>query len=103
MLIFLIFTSLIILFLVLIFLAFLISSVRRKQYYDFVDRHSLGLMKLRELNLEYRFLKVENFNLEKIYDNEHFFGIVEPVDLLIYELRFLKEKVKENMQYAKIN
>ena len=89
--------------LVLIFLAFLIISVRRKQYYDFVDRHSLGLMKLRELNLEYRFLKVENFNLEKIYDNEHFFEIVEPVDLLIYELRFLKEKVKENLQYAKVN
>lgn len=101
--IFLIFIGLIVLLLVLIFSAFLISSVRRKQYYDFVDRHSLGLMKLRELNLEYRFLKVENFILEKIYDNEHFFEIVEPVDLLIYELRFLKEKVKENLQYAKVN
>ncbi len=103
MLIFLIFISLIVLFLALIFSAFLISSLRRKQYYDFVDKHSLGLKKLRELNLEYQFLKVENFNLEKIYDNEHFFETVAPVDLLIYELRFLKEKVKENMQYAKIN
>ncbi len=103
MLIFLIFICLIILLSAIIFLAFLISSLRRKQYYYFVDKHSLGLMKLRELNLEYQFLKVENLNLEKIYDNEHFFEIVQPVNFLIYELRFLKEKVKENIQYAKIN
>ena len=76
MLIFLILISLIILLLVLIFLAFLISSPRRKKYYDFVDKHSLGLKKLRELNLEYQFLKVVNFNLEKNYDNEHFFETV---------------------------
>lgn len=101
--IFLIFIGLIILLLALIFLAFLIISIRRKQYHDFVDRHSLGLRKLIELNLEYQFLKVENFNLEKIYDNEHFFEIVQPVDLLIYELRFLKTRLKENIQYAKVN
>ena len=103
MLIFLIFIILIILLLALIFLAFLIISIRRKQYHDFVDRHSLGLRKLIELNLEYQFFKVENFNLEKNYDNEHFFEIVQPVDLLIYELRFLKTRVKENIQYAKVN
>lgn len=87
----------------IIFSVFLIFSKRRKQYYDFVYKHSLGLMKLRELNLEYQFLKVENFNLEKFYDNEHFFEIVQPVDFLIYELRFLKTRVKENIHYASVN
>lgn len=86
----------------IIFLVFLISS-RRKQYYDFVYKHSLGLMKLRELNLQYQFLEVKNFNLETTYDNENFFEIVEPVDFLIYELRFLKTRVKENIQYAQQN
>ncbi len=99
----LIFIGLIVLLLAIFFLVFLIKSIRRKQYYDFVDKHSLGLMKLRELNLEYKFLKVENFNLEKTYDNQHFFEIIEPVDFLIYELRFLKTRVKENIQYAQQN
>ena len=100
--IFLIFVCLIVLLLAIIFLVFLISS-RRKQYYDFVYKHSLGLMKLRELNLQYQFLEVKNFNLETTYDNENFFEIVEPVDFLIYELRFLKTRVKENIQYAQQN
>ncbi len=100
--IFLILICLTVLLSAIIFLFFFISS-RKEQYYDFVYKHSLGLKKLIELNLQYQFHKVENFNLEKIYDNEHFFEIVKPVDFLIYELRFLKEKVKENIQYAKIN
>ena len=84
-----------------IFLICYLIYLRKTIYNDFVLQHSISLKKLNELNQHYIFYPKKNFDQSYTYDNENFFNSISCKDYLIYQLKYIKHNLFE--QINKIN
>ena len=63
------------------------------RYEDFLREHSSSLHALNELNEQFTFYDVPNFDMEHPYDNENFYNDIRPKDYLTYQLVYKKKDV----------
>lgn len=63
------------------------------KYKNFVINHSVALKQLNEINIEYRFKVIPNFNMKHSYDNEIFYHDISCQDYLTYQLVYNQKKV----------
>ncbi len=77
-----------------------------RRYKQFVLMHSSAIKHLNEINKNYSFKNVPNFDLKHSYDNENFYDDISCYDYLVYELVFLKNKVnialKDTLENSKL-
>lgn len=83
----------------LVFLAIFIPIVAVRGYYKkFVNKHSVALRQLKEVNKKYKFIKIPNFDMSHSYDNENFYGDISCRDYLTYQLVYSQKKVSQAMR-----
>ena len=72
--------------------------VVRKKYRDFVLLHSTAIKQLGEINKQYIFKTIPNFDMEHSYDNENMYGDISCQDYLTYQLVYTQKKVNQAMK-----
>ena len=72
-------------------------------YVSFVNRYSVRISRLNELNKKFVFNPFVSFDQVHTYDNEVFYNSISPEDYLIYQLQFLSYKVKKQIQLMELN
>lgn len=83
----------------LVFLAIFIPIVAvRGHYKKFVNKHSVAIRQLKEVNKKYKFIKIPNFDMSHSYDNENFYGDISCRDYLTYQLVYSQKKVSQAMR-----
>lgn len=96
--------GIIILVVVLITLFILVLRyVFRRYAYSFVDKHSILLKQVNNINKKYNFYTLNNLNLSHSYDNEHFYDDISEEDYLIYQLQFISQNVSDYINQAHVN
>lgn len=93
------FLSLGIIFVVLLIGVLIIHT----KYIKFVQKHSISLQKLKEINSRYKFKNVTNISDSHIYDNSDFYGEITCRAYLTYFLRDNKDQVNIQLQNAETN
>lgn len=81
-------------------IVFGIGAIIYYRYKSFVLEHSIALKRLDELNNKYLFKPVKEYNINRDFDNEIYYKKINCIDLLIYNLVFLKNEVKQNISYC---
>lgn len=83
---------------------FAIISLSISKYNSFVEKNSIRLQKLTELNKKYTFYKNIKLMIEHSYDNEKMFTDLNPEDYLIYELNTqFKSEVLRDINFVDYN
>lgn len=72
---------------------FLILFFTHKKYKKFVINHSVALKNLCEINNNYTFKAISNFDMYHDYDNENFYDDISCKDYLTYQLVYIKKEV----------
>ncbi len=80
-----------------------ICEKMNEKYNDFVFAHSMALKNILNINKEYAFKDIPNYDLEHYYDNENFFDIISPKDYLTYQLVKTQNDVKKAIDDVDIN
>lgn len=84
----------------------LLSYLKRrtqKKYRDFVVKNSTGVKQLDEINSRYTFYPYVSFDQSHTYDNQVFFDMISCQDYLIYQLRFIKKNVFDQIKKVRFN
>ncbi len=80
-------------------LALVISiSVINAKYRKFVTDNSEALKQLKELNSQYSFIEIPDFDMKHTYDNENFYGDISCKDYLTYELVYKQKAVSKALK-----
>lgn len=81
------------------FLAIFIPIIAiRSKYKDFVQKHSIALQQLYEINGMYTFKYIPSFDMVHSYDNENYYNIISCQDYLTYQLVYLEQKVSKALK-----
>lgn len=90
---------------ILIITLFAYSYQRNKKARDFVQKHSVSLKRLLEINEKYKnqFKSCNNFDISHTYDNYNYYSVISCEDFLIYNLQFTKKSVIEEIIKASDN
>ena len=90
----------------LILLIYCLVKKHNQKYKDFVMRHSKAILRLKEINKEYLFFGIKDFDMENKYDNENFYREISCQDYLVYQLVYKQKEIKKairNVIENKIN
>ena len=71
----------------------IINKIINSKYRAFILQHSEAIKALGSINKNYRFKKVNSFNMEHSYDNEDFYNDISCEDYLTYQLVYIKGDV----------
>lgn len=86
-------------FLIILFFLILASIIAffiiRGIYEDFVNKHSILIKSLRNINSKYHFHNIPPQIYKKEYDNEDYYNTVAPIDYLTYQLLFIQKDIKK--------
>ncbi|MGN1261815.1 MAG: HNH endonuclease [Candidatus Enteromonas sp.] len=88
---------------VLLSALFLLVSLLRGRSAGFVTKHSLALRRLEEIKGRYAFLPISDIHVTRSYDNEDFYGDINPEDVLVYELKTRLEEIKKSCEDSETN
>lgn len=72
-------------------------------YTNFVEKHSILLKNIRELNDKYKFNQIREYNYDHEYDNENIFDDLTCKDYLIYLMKYISRLLREDINKAKYN
>lgn len=86
----------------IILVAVFISFIKIK-YKFFVNKHSLSIRKLREINEKFIFKDIDEIKFFESFDNKHYYSTLSPKDLLVYRLEKKMKFVEENISHAIYN
>lgn len=92
----------IIMVVLLVVFGIIIPSIKRK-YVFFAREHSKAIKALYNLNHQYQFFDIRNFDMQHSYDNEVFYNNISCKDYLIYQLQFKKKDFLEQINNARVN
>ena len=67
-------------------------------FIKYVLNNSYAIRKINELNYQYHFHSIRNFNMSHRYDNEKMYNEISPKDYLTYELQFIKKEVNKALK-----
>ncbi len=81
---------------------YLNKRINRK-YEEFVHKNSVAFKKLLEINIKFNFYPLENLDQSHTYDNEHCYNDVSCEDYLIYQLQFIRGKIKNEVKKIESN
>lgn len=87
----------------LFLIIFLPIVIVRSVYENFVLKHSVAYKKLLQINKEYKFRDVEQFDYKYTYDNEHFYHDISPKDYLTYKLVYDQKDVLKAIHDTRFN
>lgn len=79
------------------------NRTQEKKYKDFIDKNSVALEIVKEINRKYKYYPYVSFDLFHVYDNRNFFDTISCEDYLIYDLQFNKRKVLEQINRIEYN
>lgn len=79
----------------LILAAIIAFFVIRGIYEEFVNKHSILIKSLRNINSKYHFHNIPPQIYRKEYDNEDFYNTIAPIDYLTYQLQFIQKDIKK--------
>lgn len=96
---------LVVILLIVLIVCFLIFffNHQKKVYREFVINNSIAFKKLIELNKKFIFNNVKQKVLVNTYDNLKMYSNITCADYLIYNLRFIKNEVYENITLSNSN
>ncbi len=75
----------------------------RKKYTDFIEKNSIALKNLRELNALYSFYPYVDFDQTHTYDNKKYYDAISCSDYLIHQLQYISCKVQKQIKKLNIN
>lgn len=75
-------------------------QINKKRYVTFVLKNSSCLNALKNINTEFIFLPVTEYNQSHVYDNENFYDDISCKDYLIYQLQYQAEKICHQIKNA---
>ena len=74
-----------------------------KKCESFVLEHSVAIKKILEINARYHFECVPNLDMQQLYDNQHFYLDISPLDYLTYQLVSKKDEALRAIDCAEKN
>ena len=81
----------------------IISSIIDTKYANFVEKYSVAVKQINDINKKYTFDNVEEFNLVNNIDNESMYINMTTTDYLTYQLQYIKDNVIKAMKSAEYN
>ena len=75
-------------------------NVVNSRYRKFVNAHSVALKELNDINKRCKFYGIGNFDMRHSYDNVNFYDSITCGDYLVYQLVFIKDKVRTNIDHV---
>lgn len=81
----------------------IISSIIDTKYANFVEKYSVAVKQINDINKKYTFDNVEEFNLVNNIDNESMYINMTTTDYLTYQLQYIKDNVIKAMKSAANN
>ena len=82
---------------------FICLAARKAEYRRFVNEHCESIKHLKEINKQYSFFKIPNYDMRHSYDNENMYFDISCKDYLIYQLVFIGKKVRQSLEDAARN
>ncbi len=89
--------------LLIIFFVLIIIFIFNLILNSYIEEHCNHIKEIKNINNKYNFHDVLEFNFVQIYDNEHSYFDITPLDYLIYQLIFIKKSVKEEIRKTNEN
>lgn len=73
-------------------------QINKKRYAAFVEKNSLSLRALKEIDKSFTFFPEINYNQSHIYDNERYYDNISCQDFLIYKLQYQADDICQQIK-----